>query len=207
MERFIWFGEECESNGRCTSNAYITDDAGATFNKLMANVRTCDYVGAVLESGDHELIYCSGQNSLDNNNNNKNKNKLALFSLKESSLEEPKKIFENIVGYAITGTYVVVATIDDKTDSLLSKVTVDGDIFADADFPHDLKVEPHQISNMVNFLNLILMVLILFLLLIMSIEILSGTLILIKLMDWKELLLPMLLPMLKLMKVLKIYKH
>lgn len=145
VERFIWFGEECESNGRCTSNAYITDDAGATFNKLMANVRTCDYVGAVLESGDHELIYCSGQNSLDNNNNNnKNKNKLALFSLKESSLEEPKKIFENIVGYAITGTYVVVATIDDKTDSLLSKVTVDGDIFADADFPHDLKVEPHQ---------------------------------------------------------------
>ena len=50
VERFIWFGEECESNGRCTSNAYITDDAGATFNKLMANVRTCDYVGAVLES-------------------------------------------------------------------------------------------------------------------------------------------------------------
>ena len=36
---------------------------------------------------------------------------------------------------------------------------------------------------MVNFLNLILMVLILFLLLIMSIEILSGTLILIKLME------------------------
>ena len=61
-----------------------------------------------------------------------------MFSLKESSLEEPKK-YENIVGYAITGTYVVVATIDDKTDSLLSKVTVDGDIFADADFPHDLK--------------------------------------------------------------------
>ncbi|RCK63475.1 Vacuolar protein sorting/targeting protein 10 [Candida viswanathii] len=128
---FIWFGEECENN-KCTVNAYYTDDAGASFHVLMKNVKTCEFVGAIFENP-NDIIYCSSPDD----------RRLGLFSL-ESPSSQPSKIFDNIVGFAMTGNYVVVATIDESKNSLLSKVTVDGSIFADADFPHDLKVESHQ---------------------------------------------------------------
>ena len=130
-KEFIWFGEDC-SNGKCTVNAYYTDDAGASFNELMKNVKTCDFVGSIFEKP-NKVIYCSSPND----------RRLEMFSL-ESPSSQPEKVFDNIVGFALTGNYVVVATIDEKKNSLLSKVSVDGTIFADADFPHDLKVGSHQ---------------------------------------------------------------
>ena len=130
-KEFIWFGEDC-SNGKCTVNAYYTDDAGASFNELMKNVKTCDFVGSIFEKP-NKVIYCSSPND----------RRLEMFSL-ESPSSQPEKVFDNIVGFALTGNYVVVATIDEKKNSLLSKVSVDGTTFADADFPHDLKVGSHQ---------------------------------------------------------------
>ncbi|KAL6451017.1 VPS10 Vacuolar protein sorting/targeting protein 10 [Candida maltosa Xu316] len=132
-KKFIWFGEVC-NGGRCTINAYVTDDAGDSFSPLLENVRTCDFVGAILEPANDNLIYCSRPIA---------DRKLELVSL-ATPRDDPVKIFDNIVGYAMTGNYIVVATIDDKTNSLVSRVTIDGKIFADADFPHDLQVEPHQ---------------------------------------------------------------
>ncbi|KAI5962248.1 VPS10 [Candida pseudojiufengensis] len=130
--KFIWMGGDCERNDRnCEASAYFTTTGGESFKKIMDNIIMCDYVGPVFEKRIDNLIYCSVKEE---------NGKKSLYSIDGS--KKPDKIFDDIVGYAITGHYVVVAII--KDDSLEAKVTVDGTTFADADFPKDLKVGKHQ---------------------------------------------------------------
>ncbi|KAI5954475.1 VPS10 [Candida jiufengensis] len=130
--KFIWMGGDCERNDRnCDASAYFTNTGGESFNKIMDNVVMCDYVGPIFEKQIDNLIYCSAKDS---------NGKKSLYSIDGS--KKPEKIFDDIVGYAITGHFVVVAVI--KDNSLEAKVTLDGKTFADADFPKDLKVGKHQ---------------------------------------------------------------
>ncbi|EGW32507.1 uncharacterized protein SPAPADRAFT_138012 [Spathaspora passalidarum NRRL Y-27907] len=138
-DKFIWFGGDCESQSDCPVTAYITDNSGSDFFKVpLKNVQTCDFVGAVFENPVEDLLFCASRDG---------DNKLKLVSLTAGSNEEPKVLYPHIVGYAITGNYVVVATVnqkDDKRTTLEAKVTVDGKVFADADFPHDFQLDSQQ---------------------------------------------------------------
>ncbi|CAK9436874.1 uncharacterized protein LODBEIA_P13960 [Lodderomyces beijingensis] len=133
---FIWIGDKCDgdgngNSGNCKPTAYYTNDGGESFNELMQNALMCDYVGAILEKERENLMYCNVRES---------DGSKSLWSIEGS--KKPEKVFGNIIGYAMTGHYVIVAVIADG--SLEAKVTVDGTIFADADFPKDIKVEAHQ---------------------------------------------------------------
>ena len=129
-DKFIWIGSDC-SKGNCEPVAYYTTNGGQSFKELMTGAITCDYVGSVFEQPEENLVYCT---EVEDNNLR------SLWSI--NGQKNPEKLFDNIVGYAVTGHYVVVAVVQDK--SLEAKVTVDGKTFADADFPNDLKVEAHQ---------------------------------------------------------------
>ncbi|CUM51723.1 unnamed protein product [Debaryomyces tyrocola] len=140
-EKFIWYSSEnCDNpfSRDCSLVAYITEDGGENFQKLKEDVRSCDFVADVFEGVSDEIknmIYCTVED--------KSSRKLMLLSSTDY-FKQSKKVFDNVVGYAITGNFLVAATIDDTEQSLKAKVTVDGQIFADADFPPDFHVDSQQ---------------------------------------------------------------
>lgn len=125
---FVWFGESADGS----SIASVTHDGGATFDPLVRDVIDCDFVGTVLNQH-ADTLFCS---VLDGR-------KLKLQTLK-NYFGETKTAFDNIVGYAVTGNFVVVATVDEEKKSLRAKVTVDGTTFADAAFPPNFHVDFQQ---------------------------------------------------------------
>lgn len=139
-EVFIWYGDEgCDDAfGRnCQLVAYITKNSGRDFSRLKAGVKGCDFMVSVFEESvdvDKNLIYCSVDDG-------SGRYKLVSTTTDFSS---SSVVFDDIVGYAITGKFVVVAAVDEKQMSLKAKVTVNGIDFADADFPPDFHVERQQ---------------------------------------------------------------
>lgn len=140
-DQFIWYGSEnCENpfSQKCELEAYITENGGADFQKLYEGVRGCDFVTPYFEEVTDEnknMIFCSVVDKADR--------KIKLVSTTDY-FKNSETIFDDIVGYAITGNFVVAAIIDNTTQSLKAKVTVDGRIFADADFPNDFHVDYQQ---------------------------------------------------------------
>jgi hypothetical protein len=134
-EKFIWY--TCESSDCQYSTAYYTLDNGENFKKLHDNVLTCDFIGPHLEvelDENKDLIYCS---TIESNR------KILLRSAKNVD-SDFVQVFDNIKGYAITGKFVVIATVDEQANALKASITVDGLTFADADFPSDLNIKSHQ---------------------------------------------------------------
>ncbi|CAD1808071.1 unnamed protein product [Candida parapsilosis] len=130
--KYLWLGGDCDGGDtNCKASAYITTTYGESFKKVMDDVLACDYVGPFFKKPVENLIYCIKLES---------DGKKSLYSIDGSKSAE--KIYDDVVGYALSDRYVVAAIV--KDGSLEAKVTVDGKIFADADFPKDLKVEPHQ---------------------------------------------------------------
>lgn len=130
--KFIWFAGDCGKSGSSECAAYYTEDSGKTFHKLVDNAVACDYVSSVFNLAGTELIYCTVQTGSQKN---------LISSTNFFKEKEPKVLFENIVSYAVRNGFVIVATIDPSLQELRAKVTVDGTVFAAADFPSDFKVE------------------------------------------------------------------
>lgn len=133
-DKFIWYGGDCDGKlaYECEVSVYLTSDGGDSFKKLKDNVVSCDFISPFLEGQEkrkEDLIFCTVRNK---------SGTLLLESVSENG--DSKVLEEEVVGYAISGKFVVVAAVDTKAKSLRAKVTVDGETFADADFPHDLHV-------------------------------------------------------------------
>lgn len=130
--RFIWISGDCDA-GSTGCTAYHTDDFGHSFEKLVDNALRCDFVSPTLGLMVDELIYCTiagddGKKKLQSSTN--------FFKSSDESY-----LFDNIVAYALKEKFIVVATINDDLSTLKAKVTTDGVVFADADFPSDFKVQ------------------------------------------------------------------
>lgn len=143
-QQFIWFGSELSSscsnpgdkfNSDCKVTGYITNNGGSSFNKLRDDVIKCDFISSHLKNDTDKLIYCS---VLD-----KEKKTVNLVST-TNNFKDEKVVAENIVGYAISGNFVVVGKIDQKKQTLHAMVTVDGETFADASMPRDLDIDIRQ---------------------------------------------------------------
>jgi hypothetical protein len=135
-ERFIFFGDEgCDSqfSATCKPVAFITEDSGRNWNPLVRGAKHCDFVGSKYTSlnVDTNLIFCQvhqdGGDSLISSND---------------KFANQKVLFESIVGFATTSYFTIVASIDG--DALQAHVTIDGETFADADFPKDFIVSKQQ---------------------------------------------------------------
>lgn len=135
-DSFIWYGGDCDGKliYECEITAYYTKDGGSNFKKLLDNVQSCDYISPFLEQdkahGNDDLIFCTVR---------KKTGSLKLVS-STSYFSDSKTIDENVVGYAISGKFVIIASVEENEKSLKAKVTVDGETLADADFPHNLHV-------------------------------------------------------------------
>lgn len=142
---FIWTGaKDCGtfwSEGKdCHSVAEITTDRGDNWKMLARYVKKCEFIHeADKQNRDDKLIYCEAkakENSLPDT-------PLQLVSSVDFFDEKEVK-FENIVDFATMAEFIVVATRDEKDSQFLkASASVDGQIFADAQFPPDFSV-PHQ---------------------------------------------------------------
>lgn len=131
--RFIWISGSCGDGSMTGCTAYYTDDFGYTFEKLIDNALSCDFVSHTFGLTVDELIYCT---VVDENGKKKLASSTNFFKDQSQNY-----LLDNIVAYALTESFVVVATINEDQSTLNAKVTADGVTFADADFPSDFKVE------------------------------------------------------------------
>lgn len=142
-DQFLWYGSEgCENqfSSHCVVTAYYTIDGGRTFDVLKKSVGTCLYVGASLaEEGTKQ----DNDNIISCTVDRRPQRYLELVT-STNFFKDSKVEFDAVVGHAITAKYYVVAAVDTEKNSLKAKVSVSGSIFADADFPPDLKVEAQQ---------------------------------------------------------------
>lgn len=115
-------------------SAYYTKDDGASFEKLRDDASKCEFVGWLpgLQTND---VFCTV--------NNKKTQQTDLISITEN-FSEVKTVAEHVIGFATSGSYVVVGKIDEKENNLDALVTVDGTTFAAASFPRDLNIDIDQ---------------------------------------------------------------
>ncbi|ODV59975.1 type I sorting receptor [Ascoidea rubescens DSM 1968] len=147
-DHLIWTGDSksCDDDfygSDCYPVAYISKNGGKKWNKLLDNVKYCDFSGSILEDQykNLDLVYCEKYNEEESNNGLKI---YKLMSSKDYFKKDKKVLFERIIGFAIADEFIVVASVDDDNTSLKAHTTVDGNIFAIAEFPYDFHVDKQQ---------------------------------------------------------------
>ena len=143
--QLIWYGSDdylsCTSdpfNKDCQIKSYISKDGANSFNPLRDDVIKCDFVSPIFEQEDSvndTMIFCSVVD--------KKKKQVNLIST-TNDFKDEKVVAENIVGYAISGKFIVIGRIEEKKQTLAALVTEDGVTFADAAVPHDMNVDIKQ---------------------------------------------------------------
>ncbi|AMD21871.1 HFR016Cp [Eremothecium sinecaudum] len=140
---FIYYGgKDCKSidDPRCHSVAYITRDGGKSFEELLSDVISCEFVGPIYKSPVHEdMIICEVRNRTTKTNS---------LQVSTNFFKDKKEVFSNIVGFFNTGQYTIVAVVHGK-DEIRSYVTVDGENYAECKFPANFKVEKQQAYTVV----------------------------------------------------------
>ncbi|CDK29013.1 unnamed protein product [Kuraishia capsulata CBS 1993] len=139
---FIWYGEKgCKSyfSQDCHVEASYTQDGGKTFKPLIEDVRMCNFVGSTLDIDQFtinpNLIFCEKFS--------KTSQFFQLVSTTDFFEKTNDVLFERIIGSADTGEFIVVAQVNDD-QTLSAFVTVDGLVFAPAEFPANFKVDKQQ---------------------------------------------------------------
>lgn len=146
QSKFIWYGgKDCQFSANCKITAFLTVDGGKSFEPMAEDVILCDFVGADFDDEykpNKDLIYCIQHNG--------DRRKLVSSTNK---FKDVSLLDESIVGYAITGRFVVLATVNSAKNSLSAKVTVDGSTWAAADFPPDFHVDAQQAYTILDALS------------------------------------------------------
>lgn len=144
--QLIWYGSEdylsCNRdsfNKDCKIMSYISKDGAETFHPLREDVIKCDFVSPIFnvetESDKDSMIFCEVVD--------KEKKQINLVST-TNDFKDEKVVAENIVGYAISGNFIVVGSVDKNKQTLTAMVTENGVNFADAAVPHDLDIDIKQ---------------------------------------------------------------
>ncbi|RLV91293.1 Vacuolar protein sorting/targeting protein 10 [Spathaspora sp. JA1] len=147
QDLFIWFGREesCDETRECQIVPYLAQYSGEAFFRLKVdNVETCDFERVTGKRRADPSIFCSVLNS----DNTKKLVSLDVYST------EPQVILPHIVGYNLTGNFLVATAVNEKGNNnftLQDKVTSDGEQFVDSDFPHDFLFDPQKPYTILDF--------------------------------------------------------
>jgi Sortilin, neurotensin receptor 3,/Sortilin, neurotensin receptor 3, C-terminal len=107
---------------------------------MRSYVRKCEFVPAVEgQRREEKLIYCDVKTEESPSNDN---NPWQLMSSNDF-FDTSTTHFKDIIGFATMSEFIVVARKDDAT-GMKAAASVDGSTFAEALFPSNFKVPPHQ---------------------------------------------------------------
>lgn len=133
----IWTGARDCRTGDCHSDAYISKNRGEKWDLLLRYVGKCEFAFREDRNASQELVFCE-QYEKENR-----KNSLQLVS-SDNYFADRNVHFTNVIDFATMAEFIVVASRDPvNTNSLKASASVDGRVFADAEFPPNLDV-PYQ---------------------------------------------------------------
>ncbi|RUP45195.1 hypothetical protein BC936DRAFT_148495, partial [Jimgerdemannia flammicorona] len=151
----IYGGEDkCDSlfSPDCHGEAFYSKDNGGSWNSLGTYVHACHWGrDGRFKSSDKELVFCeqyyekAGDQRLFYSTN-----PLQYLS-SNNYLETKKSLFDSIVGVALFEQYMIVAELVENDSKLRLSISLDGDTFAEAQFPpnRNLKKEAYTIMESV----------------------------------------------------------
>ncbi|KAH8591976.1 hypothetical protein B0O99DRAFT_630824 [Bisporella sp. PMI_857] len=146
---FIWTGaRDCDSEETCHSVASLTRDRGdSKWKTLIRYVGKCEFIKEPersMSKEEHErrekLIYCKAREREDKKPNNP----MRLISSQNFFDEAPEVHLTNVVDFAAMFEFIVVATRDEGHSTLKASASVNGESFAEANFPPGFKVNHRE---------------------------------------------------------------
>lgn len=120
----------------CRLTSYYSTDGGKHWKEMVKDVNKCKFAPQTTKK--EKLVICE---KLSKNGHHL---ETQLIS-SENWFKTSKKHFSDIIGFAFEYEFIVVAVIDPKEqDSLNLQVSVDGENYALARFPHNFKINKQQ---------------------------------------------------------------
>ena len=139
----IWIADrDCEdlTSKQCHAAAWYTKSRDTGWVLMQRYVRNCAWIHSnALERTPDKLVYCE---KYTRDERPTDSNPVKLIS-SEDLFGETQTRFEKIMGFATMEEFIVVAEVKDES-SLKLDASIDGKIFAEAKFPHNLQVDKQQ---------------------------------------------------------------
>ena len=110
----IYHGEEgCYDpfSDDCKVNAYYSTNGGQAWHKLQDDVKQCGFVGGLTKPTDDKMVLCDKVHY-----GSGNQRKLKLISSTDFFDSQSTEHFDNIMGYALENTYIIVAAVSINTE-------------------------------------------------------------------------------------------
>ena len=132
----IWTGAKDCNRGSCQSIAHVSTHNGDEWKVLLRSVRKCQFVYREDRNDSDQLIFCEQYEDEDKSGT------LSLLS-SDDFFAHKTELKQHVINFATMAEYIVVATRDHEEKSLQVDTSIDGKVFADAQFPPNFQV-PHQ---------------------------------------------------------------
>lgn len=129
----------CTSGSDCHTITYWSKNGGESWTEMAQYVRDCEWGhDSLFKESQRSLVLCSGYE--DKSGNMRWKHDPLHLYRSDDLFASSKVIFENIVGFAVSENYMVVAAVGSRLDEMHLQVSMDGKNFAEAVFPPDVHV-------------------------------------------------------------------
>lgn len=130
----MWTGAaDCDTRD-CHSEAYISKNRGAEWDLILRYVKKCEFASREDREDSKDLVFCEQYE-------NENQNHALQLRSSDNWFASSNLHFEEVIDFATMSEFIVVASRDlENTNSLKASASVDGRIFADAEFPVNLDV-------------------------------------------------------------------
>ncbi|KAH8920807.1 Oligoxyloglucan reducing end-specific cellobiohydrolase [Atractiella rhizophila] len=138
----IWTGsKDCSGplSNNCHAQSYYTRNNGDSWSGIDSYVRICSWGRDKKLWIDEKTIFCE---SYKNKEGSQHSDNTMQFVEGKNFYTQKKVLFDNIVGYATFEEYMVVAEVTGTGGSLTLQVSLNGDRYASALFPPNMRIMP-----------------------------------------------------------------
>lgn len=136
---------DCEkTTANCRAVSYYTKDNGKNWKKFAEYVRDCEWGrDAKFKKVEKSLIFCQVfENQSGNMRLKMARNDKTILQKGDNFFQNSQKLLDNVLGFAISENFMVVAVIPQDNHSVLKfVVSVDGNRFSEAQFPPNVNQE------------------------------------------------------------------
>ncbi|ORX42516.1 Oligoxyloglucan reducing end-specific cellobiohydrolase [Hesseltinella vesiculosa] len=147
----IFVGEEgCAGfiTNNCHAEAFYTHNSGQTWHRIESYVRNCIWGrSGAIELAEHDAIFCEEYHDKTGNQRTFFSNPVQ-FVASDNYFESRQYLFDDMVGVAVFGRFMVVAVSQHGGSNLKLYVSLDGKSFAPAQFPENFAVTPEAFTIM-----------------------------------------------------------
>ncbi|ORZ10539.1 hypothetical protein BCR42DRAFT_469972 [Absidia repens] len=149
-EYVIFIGEsKCDSfmSNECHSEAFYSHNSGKNWQPIGPYIRSCIWGrDGAIEHAEHDAIFCEEYHDKSGNQRTFFANQLQ-FVTSTNYFESKQYLFDDMVGVAVFGKYMVVAVAQHGGNTLQLHISLDGNTFALASFPESFNVSPEDANR------------------------------------------------------------